>query len=54
MQDLVTRSFCVVLGAIWAGVAYAAHSGNPFVMATFATIYMAPMLYRFTQSSHPV
>lgn len=48
------RALCVTLGAVWAGVAYAARNGNPYVMAVFALIYMLPMLYRFTQSSHPV
>lgn len=51
-QDLITRSLCGVLGAIWAGFAYAAGGGNPYVMAVFAAIYMIPMIYRFTQSSH--
>jgi hypothetical protein len=54
MQDLVVRGFCVVLGAVWAGFAYVALDGNPFVMAAFALVFMIPMLYRFTQSSHPV
>lgn len=54
IQDMVTRAFSAVLGAVWAGAAYAAGSGNPYVMAVFAAIYMLPMLYRFTQSSHPV
>ncbi|KAG7103681.1 Protein BRE4 like protein [Verticillium longisporum] len=53
MQDLLMRALCVTLGAVWAGVAYAARNGNPYVMAVFALIYMLPMLYRFTQSSHP-
>ncbi|CAM1506421.1 Fc.00g060620.m01.CDS01 [Cosmosporella sp. VM-42] len=53
VQDLVTRAFAAILGAVWAGAAYAAGNGNPYVMAVFATIYMLPMLYRFTQSSHP-
>lgn len=53
IQDLVTRSLCGVLGAIWGGLAYGARDGNPYVMAVFAAIYMIPMIYRFTQSSHP-
>lgn len=53
VQDLITRALCGILGAIWGGLAYAAHDGNPYVMAVFATIYMLPMIYRFTQSSHP-
>jgi hypothetical protein len=52
-QDLVTRSFCGVLGALCGGLAYAAGNGNSYVMAVFAAIYMIPMVYRFTQSSHP-
>lgn len=39
---------------MWAGVAYAAGDGNPYVMAIFAAMFMLPMLYRFTQSNHPV
>ena len=42
------------LGAIWAGAGYAARNGNPIVMGAFAAIFMLPMIYRFTQSSHPV
>jgi len=53
IQDLVTRCLCCILGAIWGGLAYGADNGNPYVMAVFAAIYMIPMLYRFTQSSHP-
>ena len=41
------------IGAIWGGFAYAAGNGNPYVMAIFAAIFMIPMLYRFTQSTHP-
>jgi hypothetical protein len=52
-QDLVTRALMGVIGAVWGGLAYGADNGNPYVMAVFATIYMLPMLYRFTQSSHP-
>ncbi|KAK4692460.1 hypothetical protein P7C71_g4752, partial [Lecanoromycetidae sp. Uapishka_2] len=53
LQDLVVRVFCAAIGALWGGFAYAAGGGNPYVMAVFAAIYMLPMLYRFTQSSHP-
>lgn len=53
-QDLVTRASLAVFGAVWSGAAYAAGDGNPYVMAVFAAVYMLPMLYRFTQSSHPV
>ena len=52
-QDLAVRSFCAAIGAIWGGLAYAADNGNPYIMGLFAAIYMTPMLYRFTQSSHP-
>lgn len=52
-QDLAARTFCAAIGAIWGGLAYAADHGNPYVMAVFAAVYMIPMLYRFTQSSHP-
>lgn len=54
VQDLFTRSLCAVLGAVWAGAAFAAGGGNPYVIAVFCLIYMPPMLYRYTQSSHPV
>lgn len=54
VQDLVTRGLLAILGAAWSGAAYAAGNGNPFVTAAFAAVYMVPMLYRFTQSSHPV
>lgn len=53
-QDLVTRAFAAISGAVWSGAAHAAGGGNPYVLAVFAAIYMIPMLYRFTQSSHPV
>ena len=53
LQDLVVRSFSAILGAFWGGLSYRAGSGNPYVMATFAALFMIPMLYRFTQSSHP-
>lgn len=52
-QDLVTRAFFGILGAVWGGLSYAAGNGNPYVMAVFAAIYMIPMIYRYTQSSHP-
>lgn len=52
-QDLIVRAFCAAIGAVWGGFAYAAGGGNPYVMGVFAAIYMIPMLYRFTQSSHP-
>lgn len=54
MQDLATRALMGALGAIWGGAAYAAGDGNPYVMAVFAFLYLVPMLYRFTQSHHPV
>lgn len=52
-QDLVTRSLCGIFGAVWGGLAYGADNGNPYVMAVFAAIFMIPMIYRYTQSSHP-
>jgi hypothetical protein len=52
-QDLVTRALMGVIGAVWGGLAYGADNGNPYVMAAFAAVYMLPMIYRFTQSSHP-
>lgn len=54
LQDLVTRSGVAILGAIWSGIGYAAGNGNPYVMGVFAALYMGPMLYRYTISSHPV
>ena len=53
VQDLFTRVLTAAIGAIWAGFAFAADNGNPYVMAVFAVILMVPMLYRFTQSTHP-
>ncbi|KAI1124754.1 hypothetical protein F5Y10DRAFT_248831 [Nemania abortiva] len=53
VQDLFTRVFCAVLGSLWAGLAHAAGNGNPYVTAVFAAIYMLPMMYRYTQSTHP-
>lgn len=53
VQDLTTRVVTAAIGAIWGGFAYAAANGNPYVMAVFAATIMTPMLYRFTQSSHP-
>jgi hypothetical protein len=53
IQDAFTRSLCAALGALWGGLAYAARDGNRYVMAVFAAIYMIPMMYRFTQSTHP-
>ncbi|KAI1881073.1 hypothetical protein JX265_001313 [Neoarthrinium moseri] len=53
IQDLFTRAFCAVLGAVWGGLAYVAGDGNPYVTAVFAVIFMLPMIYRFTQSTHP-
>ncbi|RFU35333.1 hypothetical protein B7463_g964, partial [Scytalidium lignicola] len=53
IQDLVTRALCGILGALWGGLAYRAGNGNPYVMAVFAAIYMIPMMYRYTQSTHP-
>ncbi|KAL8839495.1 MAG: hypothetical protein Q9170_001718 [Blastenia crenularia] len=52
-QDLAARLICVALGAMWGGLAHAAGSGNPYVMAVFAAIFMVPMMHRYTQSPHP-
>lgn len=54
IQDLVTRSGVAILGATWSGIGYAAGGGSPYVMGVFSALYMAPMLYRYTISSHPV
>lgn len=53
LQDLFVRGLLALLGAAWAGAAYLAGNGSSGVMAAFAAVYMPPMLYRFTQSSHP-
>ncbi|KAJ3494347.1 hypothetical protein NLG97_g4141 [Lecanicillium saksenae] len=53
IQDLLNRSCLAIFGAVWAGAGYAAGNGNPYVMAVFAALYMIPMLYRYTLSSHP-
>ena len=52
-QDLATRTLYATLGAVWGGLAWAAGSGNPYVLAVFAALFMFPMLHRFTQSYHP-
>ncbi|KAG5943661.1 hypothetical protein E4U60_006543 [Claviceps pazoutovae] len=53
IQDLLTRSGVAVLGALWSGVGYAAGHGSPYVMGVFAALYMGPMLYQYSLSSHP-
>ncbi|KAI4107985.1 MAG: hypothetical protein L6R37_001267 [Teloschistes peruensis] len=53
LQDLAARLLCVLLGAVWGGLAFAADNGNPYVMAVFAVVFMVPMMYRYTQSDHP-
>ncbi|KAI1100918.1 hypothetical protein F4804DRAFT_335760 [Jackrogersella minutella] len=53
IQDLFTRALCAVLGSLWAGLSYAAGNGNPYVIAVFSAIFMLPMIYRFTLSTHP-
>lgn len=53
LQDLASRTLCCIIGAVWGGFAYAADDGNPYVMAVFAALFMIPMLYRYTQSTHP-
>ncbi|KAI9794686.1 MAG: hypothetical protein M1833_007402 [Piccolia ochrophora] len=52
-QDLFTRAFCGVLGSFWGGVTYAAGNGNPYVMGVLCAVFMIPMIFRYTQSSHP-
>ncbi|KAH8193710.1 hypothetical protein TruAng_012126 [Truncatella angustata] len=53
VQDLFTRVLCAVLGAVWGGLSFVSGNGNPYVTAVFALIFMVPMIYRFTQSTHP-
>ncbi|KAI1403924.1 hypothetical protein F4819DRAFT_495116 [Hypoxylon fuscum] len=53
IQDLFTRALCAVLGSLWAGLSFAAGDGNRVVIGVFAVIFMLPMLYRYTQSTHP-
>ena len=53
LRDLSVRVFVAVIASVWGALAFAAGSGNPYVMAIFAAIFMIPMIYRFTQSSHP-
>lgn len=53
LQDLASRTLCCIIGAVWGGFAYSADDGNPYVMAVFAALFMIPMLYRYTQSTHP-
>ncbi|TFB00295.1 Protein BRE4 [Trichoderma ghanense] len=53
VQDLVARAVLAVVGAVWGGLAHSAGDGSPYVVAVFAAIFMVPMLYRYTQSSHP-
>lgn len=54
VQDLFTRVLCAVLGALWGCLSIVAGNGSPYVTAAFALIFMVPMIYRFTQSTHPV
>ncbi|KAA8566968.1 hypothetical protein EYC84_010064 [Monilinia fructicola] len=42
IQDLVTRAFCAVLGAVWGGIAYGADNGNPYVIGFSLGAYTAP------------
>ncbi|KAI3321097.1 hypothetical protein HD806DRAFT_537749 [Xylariaceae sp. AK1471] len=53
VPDLFTRVTCAALGSLWGCLAYEAGKGNPYVMAMFAAIFMLPMMYRYTQSTHP-
>ena len=41
VQDLFARTFCAILGAVWGGLSYAAGSGNPYVIAVFAIIFVS-------------
>lgn len=51
---MFTRALCAILGSIWGGLSFAAGNGNPYITAVFAVIFMLPMIYRLTQSTHPV
>ncbi|MCJ1383123.1 hypothetical protein MMC17_006236 [Xylographa soralifera] len=53
MKDLAIRALSTIIGSVWGACANAAGRGSPYVLAIFAAIFMVPMLYRFTQSSHP-
>ena len=53
MKGLGVRAISTILGSVWGAFTHAAGRGNPFVLAVFAAIFMIPILYRFTQSSHP-
>ena len=53
MKDLAIRALIAVIGSAWGAFAYAAGRGNVFVLGVFAAIFLMPILYRFTQSSHP-
>ena len=53
LQDLGVRTLSAIFGSTWGALAYHAGRENPYVMAVFAFLFMIPMLYRFTQSSHP-
>ncbi|MCJ1308124.1 hypothetical protein MMC25_001776 [Agyrium rufum] len=52
-HDLLVRITCAALGALFGGLAYGVGKGNPYINAAFAALFLIPMLYRFTQSSHP-
>ncbi|KAL9043580.1 MAG: hypothetical protein Q9214_003239, partial [Letrouitia sp. 1 TL-2023] len=52
-HDLAVRIFYVLLGSVWGALSYRAGSGNPYVVAIFAAVFMIPMLHRYTQSAHP-
>lgn len=54
IQDLFTRAVCAVLGSLWGALSFTAANGSPYVIAVFSLIFMLPMIYRFTQSTHPV
>lgn len=52
-HDLAVRIFYVLLGSVWGALSYRAGNGNPYVVATFAAVFLIPMLHRYTQSAHP-
>ncbi|QUC21414.1 uncharacterized protein UV8b_05657 [Ustilaginoidea virens] len=53
LRSLATGSGAALLGAVWSGMALVAGNGNPYLLGAFAAVYMVPMLYCHTSSSHP-
>ena len=55
-QDLATRTIATVFGAAWGGLACAASSsagsGDPFVLAIFALVFMVPAGALFRRVTH--